>query len=187
MSFLRITSPSSYRPRQKITRVSPPGNSSSSSTTLSSPAESSLPISMDNQQLYEDPTMDDDVLDDEDPDDPASPVARGVIQDRRTCKSFNGEVVWPPKVETALIGALEALLPTTIENCVSKLNLFPDRNKFCSSWIKEKTGYERTPRQVGSRIQMLRQKWRGTDCKYQPTTAHPVLPICAPFAMTTTH
>lgn len=112
-----------------------------------------------------------------------NPIARTLAKERRTCKSFNGEVVWPPKVEAALVQglsvlfplrsslisylytALEALLPSAIQSCVSKANLFPDRNKFCANYIKDKTGYERTPRQVGSRIQMLRGKWRGSKCE----------------------
>jgi hypothetical protein len=32
-----------------------------------------------------------------------NPIARTLAKERRTCKSFNGEVVWPPKVEAALV------------------------------------------------------------------------------------
>lgn len=38
-----------------------------------------------------------------------NPIARTLAKERRTCKSFNGEVVWPPKVEAALVQGTSAL------------------------------------------------------------------------------
>ena len=40
-----------------------------------------------------------------------NPIARTLAKERRTCKSFNGEVVWPPKVEAALV---QGMFSTTL-------------------------------------------------------------------------
>jgi hypothetical protein len=89
---------------------------------------------------------------------PSTPIGDPSVNLKFTPKSS----MFLPRGEWGtFLQALEALLPSAIQSCVSKANLFPDRNKFCANFIKEKTGYERTPRQVGSRIQMLRGKWRG--------------------------
>ena len=33
----------------------------------------------------------------------SNPIAEALTKERRTCKSFNGEIVWPPRVEAALV------------------------------------------------------------------------------------
>ncbi|OCH88142.1 hypothetical protein OBBRIDRAFT_805572 [Obba rivulosa] len=65
------------------------------------------------------------------------------------------EVVWPPPLEAALIEGLENYVPAESKSARG-LGRFPMRNKFISEYILKKTGKHRTPKQVGSRIQQLR-------------------------------
>ncbi|KAG6919181.1 hypothetical protein DXG01_008479 [Tephrocybe rancida] len=66
----------------------------------------------------------------------------------------NGEAIWPPQVERVLLEGLKryqkyAWKPVADHRC-------PMRNKFIAEHIKKKTGAIRTPRQVSSRLQHLR-------------------------------
>lgn len=45
------------------------------------------------------------------------------------------------------------------------LGRFPMRNRFISDWIFEKTGKRRTAKQVGSRLQQLRDTCSGKRCE----------------------
>ncbi len=45
------------------------------------------------------------------------------------------------------------------------LGRFPMRNRFISDWIFEKTGKRRTAKQVGSRLQQLRDTCGGKRCE----------------------
>ncbi|TFK36637.1 TEA/ATTS domain family-domain-containing protein [Crucibulum laeve] len=76
---------------------------------------------------------------------------------RRSWKTLKGkgEAVWPPLLEAALIEALEKYQPDG-SRCNKILGRFPMRNRFISDYIYESTGKRRTPKQVGSRLQQLR-------------------------------
>ncbi|KAJ6580840.1 hypothetical protein B0H19DRAFT_1251125 [Mycena capillaripes] len=65
------------------------------------------------------------------------------------------ESVWSPLLESALVEALEKYRPT---NCLNTLLLrrFPKRNRFISDYIFSVTGTRRTAKQVGSRLQQMR-------------------------------
>lgn len=95
---------------------------------------------------------------------------------RKTWKSLKEkkEAVWPDYLEEALLEgkrdhfsltsslshrsttALERYRPTSSKD-PRALRRFPKRNAYISSFIKLKTGVLRTPKQVGSRLQQLRE------------------------------
>ncbi|RXW17910.1 hypothetical protein EST38_g7944 [Candolleomyces aberdarensis] len=85
---------------------------------------------------------------------------------RRSWKTLKGkaEAVWSPELEALLIEALEKYQynddhkPTTSKNGIR----FPYRNRFISDYIYEKTGKSRTHKQVGSRLQQLRDTCEDT-------------------------
>ncbi|KAJ3535353.1 hypothetical protein NMY22_g6529 [Coprinellus aureogranulatus] len=87
-------------------------------------------------------------------------IAQMQATGRRCWKTLNGkaEAVWGPELEAALIEALERYKPTEgREPRSSKHGIrFPYRNRFISQYIYEKTGKIRTHKQVGSRLQQLR-------------------------------
>ncbi|KAH9926629.1 uncharacterized protein BXZ73DRAFT_49381 [Epithele typhae] len=70
------------------------------------------------------------------------------------------EVVWPPHLEAALMEGLDKYTPAESKS-PRGLTRFPNRNKFISQYILEKTGETRTAKQVGSRIQQLRDTSAG--------------------------
>lgn len=107
---------------------------------------------------------------------PTQQSTRDVITKRRTWKTMKNdrELVWPPYLEAALIeGAvanlcaqarrfhlhfregLESYRPTGLSD-IRKLSRFPKRNAWISEYILKTTGKVRTSRQVGSRLQQLR-------------------------------
>ncbi|KAJ7868425.1 hypothetical protein B0H13DRAFT_1897137 [Mycena leptocephala] len=66
------------------------------------------------------------------------------------------EIVWPFRLETALLeGRIFTARPTVCKETVM-LGRYPGRNQFLSEYILNKTGEQRTPKQVGSRLQQLR-------------------------------
>ncbi|KAK0203174.1 hypothetical protein DFS33DRAFT_965440 [Desarmillaria ectypa] len=75
----------------------------------------------------------------------------------KTMKDQQNEAVWPPYIEAALLEALEKYRPhsANIKN-PKELRRFPKRNIFISNEILRKTGKRRTAKQVGSRLQQLR-------------------------------
>ncbi|KDR76000.1 hypothetical protein GALMADRAFT_457965 [Galerina marginata CBS 339.88] len=86
-------------------------------------------------------------------------AAQFVATGRRSWKTLKGkgEAVWPPLLEAALLEALEKYQPDCVGPKVDKtLGRFPMRNRFISDYIFETTGKRRTPKQVGSRLQQLR-------------------------------
>ncbi|PPQ67637.1 hypothetical protein CVT24_002858 [Panaeolus cyanescens] len=85
------------------------------------------------------------------------------ITGRRSWKTLKGkgEAVWPPIVEAALLEALESYQPDSVGfKSTKNLGRFPMRNRFISDYILEATGKHRTPKQVGSRLQQLRDTCR---------------------------
>ncbi|KAG6878281.1 hypothetical protein C0993_009639 [Termitomyces sp. T159_Od127] len=111
---------------------------------------------------------------------PASQIAgmaHTLVTGRKTWKTSKGknEAVWPAHIEAALFdGKIDLHLhmlsstadpnvPTALEKYrpassgdPKLLRRFPKRNRFISDHIKKVTGKERTPKQVGSRLQQLR-------------------------------
>ncbi|KAL0955042.1 hypothetical protein HGRIS_003960 [Hohenbuehelia grisea] len=87
----------------------------------------------------------------------ASPVQ---ITGRRTWKCLRGgqgEAVWPPTLEKALIEALHAYDGARLNFKDDKAHArFIKRNKFIADYINKVTGKSRTAKQVGSRLQQLR-------------------------------
>ncbi|KAI0776544.1 hypothetical protein BD413DRAFT_468258 [Trametes elegans] len=77
----------------------------------------------------------------------------------RVSKDKN-EVVWPPQLEAALIEGLEKYTPAESKS-PRGLSRFPNRNKFIAQYILQKTGQIRSAKQVGSRIQQLRDTSAG--------------------------
>ena len=113
-------------------------------------------------------------------------VFQSIVKGRKSWKTLRGgEVVWPPELEAALIeGARVYSYPLStilISNLCTSIGLenyqpddsretrllgrFPMRNRFISDWIFEKTGKRRTAKQVGSRLQQLRDTCGGKRCK----------------------
>ncbi|KAJ7315756.1 hypothetical protein DFH08DRAFT_790184, partial [Mycena albidolilacea] len=86
-----------------------------------------------------------------------SDALQAVLRRRKTWKSRGGEPIWPLDLEAALLegNSLEKYRP---EDCRETLMLgrFPRRNRFISDYIFNKTGKRRSPKQVGSRLQQLR-------------------------------
>ncbi|KAF9464907.1 hypothetical protein BDZ94DRAFT_1307621 [Collybia nuda] len=72
------------------------------------------------------------------------------------------EAVWPPHIETVLFEALHKYRPTSTGD-PRLLRRFPKRNRFISDHILKITGKVRTPKQVGSRLQQLRDTCREED------------------------
>ena len=112
---------------------------------------------------------------------------------RRSWKTLKGksEAVWPPHLEAALIEGLFFLSSENLSLLMSfslaleKYRLdylratkppgrFPMRNRFISDFIFQTTGKRRTPKQVGSRIQQLKDTCRGkpSPSSYRAHTRH---------------
>jgi transcriptional enhancer factor len=88
-------------------------------------------------------------------------VFQSIVKGRKSWKSLKGgEIVWPPELEAALIEGLENYQPDDSRE-TRLLGRFPMRNRFISDWIFEKTGKRRTAKQVGSRLQQLRDTCGG--------------------------
>ncbi|KAF8910555.1 hypothetical protein CPB84DRAFT_1763969 [Gymnopilus junonius] len=81
------------------------------------------------------------------------------VTGRRSYKTLKGkaEAVWPPALEAALLKALELYEPEKVGSRSGRAAVrYPMRNKFISDYIFEVTNKKRTPKQVGSRLQQLR-------------------------------
>ncbi|OSC98315.1 hypothetical protein PYCCODRAFT_1004357 [Trametes coccinea BRFM310] len=102
-------------------------------------------------------------------------VAKKILAGRkcyRVSKTSN-EVVWPPLLEEALIEGLEKYEPA-VSKSPRGLSRFPNRNKFIAQYILQKTGQIRTAKQVGSRIQQLRDTAAGKHSESRSGLLHPV-------------
>jgi len=115
-------------------------------------------------------------------------VFQSIVKGRKSWKSLKGgEIVWPPELEAALIeGKFWQFVLGSTTDCRPKspsipglenyqpddsretrlLGRFPMRNRFISDWIFEKTGKRRTAKQVGSRLQQLRDTCGGKKRMY---------------------
>ncbi|KAI0827628.1 TEA/ATTS domain family-domain-containing protein [Trametes gibbosa] len=96
-----------------------------------------------------------------------------IVTGRKCWKTMKGkgEVVWPPYLEAALVEGLEKYQP--VESRTSRsFGRFPMRNKFISDYIFNVTGKRRTPKQVGSRLQQLRDTTEGKRILQQLSSKH---------------
>ncbi|KAJ7769763.1 hypothetical protein B0H14DRAFT_2967263 [Mycena olivaceomarginata] len=90
-------------------------------------------------------------------------VLHSVLRIRKIRKtSREGETVWPLDLEAALLEGLEVYQPVDSRE-TRMLGRFPRRNRFISDYIFDKTGIRRSPKQVGSRLQQLRESCEGTQ------------------------
>ncbi|KAF7345424.1 TEA domain-containing protein [Mycena venus] len=90
-------------------------------------------------------------------------VLQSVFRVRKTWKTIRGgETVWPLDLEAALLEGLEKYQPDDSRE-TRMLGRFPRRNRFISDYIFDKTGKRRSPKQVGSRLQQLRESCGGTQ------------------------
>ncbi|KAK0209501.1 hypothetical protein IW262DRAFT_510324 [Armillaria fumosa] len=87
----------------------------------------------------------------------APEVFQTIYNGRKSWKALRGgEMVWPAELEAALIEGLEQYQPDASRE-TRFLGRFPMRNRFISEYIFRKTGRRRTAKQVGSRLQQLRE------------------------------
>ncbi|KAL0570670.1 hypothetical protein V5O48_011294 [Marasmius crinis-equi] len=84
-----------------------------------------------------------------------------LLKNRKTWKTLkaNKECVWSPDTEAALIEGLEKYRPASQTDPLT-LKRFPKRNRWISEHIMRVTGKLRSPKQVGSRLQQLRDTCR---------------------------
>uniref|UniRef100_A0A0W0FUD5 TEA domain-containing protein n=1 Tax=Moniliophthora roreri TaxID=221103 RepID=A0A0W0FUD5_MONRR len=83
-------------------------------------------------------------------------VFRDVVKGRKSWKTMKGgEMVWSPELEAALLEGLASYQPDDSRE-TRLLGRFPMRNRYISAYIYQKTGKHRTAKQVGSRLQQLR-------------------------------
>ncbi|KAJ7173177.1 hypothetical protein C8R46DRAFT_1082157 [Mycena filopes] len=130
-------------------RYTTPSSSSSCSSTPSSPSsERSPPLA--NKTSW--PNLQSQTTEE---------VLQSVIRVRKTWKTFRGgETVWPLELEAALLEGLEQYQPDDSRE-TRMLGRYPRRNRFISDYIFEKTGKRRSAKQVGSRLQQLRESCGG--------------------------
>ncbi|KAI0319285.1 hypothetical protein OF83DRAFT_1170358 [Amylostereum chailletii] len=95
-------------------------------------------------------------------DDRTRDAVQTIVAGRKSWKTLKGkgEAVWPPYLEAALVEALDRYRPETSRSTRS-LSRFPNRNRFISDYIFHVTGKRRTAKQVGSRLQQLRDTCGG--------------------------
>ncbi|PPR07739.1 hypothetical protein CVT24_003737 [Panaeolus cyanescens] len=91
----------------------------------------------------------------------SDPLATGQTTGRKTWKMTKSkkEAVWPQHLESALLKGLRKYKPASTKDPRHLLR-FPRRNRFISEYIYETTGRVRTAKQVGSRLQQLRETCR---------------------------
>ncbi|KIK60284.1 hypothetical protein GYMLUDRAFT_73755 [Collybiopsis luxurians FD-317 M1] len=88
-------------------------------------------------------------------------VFREVVKSRKSWKTLKGgKVVWPLHLEAALLQGLSLYKPDNSRETLL-LGRFPMRNRFISEYIYKTTGEVRTAKQVGSRLQQLRDTCGG--------------------------
>jgi transcriptional enhancer factor len=116
-------------------------------------------------------------------------VFQSIVKGRKSWKTLRGgEIVWPPELEAALLEGqltlsniscqylsnyyvgLEAYQPDDSRE-TRLLGRFPMRNRFISDYIFHKTAKRRTAKQVGSRLQQLRDTCGGKRRTYSHSNA----------------
>ncbi|KAJ7192593.1 hypothetical protein GGX14DRAFT_479957 [Mycena pura] len=80
-----------------------------------------------------------------------------VLQSRKLYKTQDsGRAIWPLQLEAALVEGLARFRPQACRETLM-LGRFPGRNQFIARHIASRTGQWRSPKQVGSRLQQLRE------------------------------
>lgn len=95
-------------------------------------------------------------------DDSVSPIEMVPMSNRSRLRKVDakGQLVWPFELEAVLIAGLRKYHATTYRPRPSaSRNL--NRNKLVSEYIETMTGLKRTTKQIASRIQVLRESWKG--------------------------
>ncbi|THU89407.1 hypothetical protein K435DRAFT_781626 [Dendrothele bispora CBS 962.96] len=93
-------------------------------------------------------------------------VFRSVFKGRKCWKTQKGgEMVWPPELEAALLEGLAKYQPDNSRETVL-LGRYPMRNRFISEYILRTTGKHRTAKQVGSRLQQLRDTCNAKELQH---------------------
>ncbi|KAF7373011.1 TEA domain-containing protein [Mycena sanguinolenta] len=98
----------------------------------------------------------------------AKDVFQSVLHVRKSWKTLpGGEAIWPPALEAALIEGKTFPLKHSLEHyqpddCreTRMLGRFPMRNCFIAEYIFRTTGKRRSAKQVGSRLQQIRDSCR---------------------------
>ncbi|KAG6877569.1 hypothetical protein C0993_005983 [Termitomyces sp. T159_Od127] len=102
-------------------------------------------------------------------------VFQSIVKGRKSWKTLRGgEIVWPPELEAALLEGLAAYQPDDSRE-TRLLGRFPMRNRFISDFIFNKTGTRRSAKQVGSRLQQLRDTCGGKKRTTIPLREDPLL------------
>ncbi|KAI9573174.1 hypothetical protein HD554DRAFT_2059548 [Boletus coccyginus] len=85
-----------------------------------------------------------------------------ILRSRKTWKTLKGksEAVWPPYLEATMLKALQDYEPADSRE-TRILGRYPRRNRFISDYIHSTTGKYRSAKQVGSRLQQLRDTPEG--------------------------
>lgn len=124
----------------------------------------------------------------------ARDVFQTILKGRRSWKTLrDGDLVWPPDLEAALLEGLESYVPDDSRE-TRLLGRFPRRNRFISDYIFQATGKTRTPKQVGSRLQQLRDTTGGKHLlkllcpsrrdldQYRDTCGSPTSPFASDYS-----
>ncbi|KAH0829026.1 hypothetical protein J3R83DRAFT_2480 [Lanmaoa asiatica] len=87
-----------------------------------------------------------------------------VLKSRKSWKTLKGrsEAVWPPHLEATMLKALQEYEPNDSRE-TRMLGRYPMRNRFISDYIHRVTGKYRSAKQVGSRLQQLRDTPEGRE------------------------
>ncbi|KAG6382084.1 hypothetical protein JVT61DRAFT_722 [Boletus reticuloceps] len=87
-----------------------------------------------------------------------------VLRNRKNWKTLKGksEAVWPPYLEATMLMALQEYEPDDSRE-TRMLGRYPMRNRFISDYIHSTTGKYRSAKQVGSRLQQLRDTSEGRE------------------------
>lgn len=120
-------------------------SSSSTDSTTSSSCGSSPPRPISSSQSMED-------------------ILRTILNVRRSWKTLKGntEPVWPPYLEVTMLKGLHEYKPIDSRE-TQILGRFPMRNRFISEYIYQKTGKYRSSKQIGSRLQQIRDTSEGRE------------------------
>ncbi|KAL4079034.1 hypothetical protein J3A83DRAFT_4086284 [Scleroderma citrinum] len=91
-------------------------------------------------------------------------ILHAILNTRKSWKTLKGqaEAVWPPYLEATMLKALQEYVPEDSRE-TRILGRFPMRNRFISDYIYRTTGKYRSPKQVGSRLQQLRDTVEGRE------------------------
>ncbi|KAG8220469.1 hypothetical protein J3R82DRAFT_3164 [Butyriboletus roseoflavus] len=87
-----------------------------------------------------------------------------MLKGRKSWKTLKGqsEAVWPPYLEATMLKALQEYEPDDSRE-TRMLGRYPMRNRFISDYIHNTTGKYRSAKQVGSRLQQLRDTPEGRE------------------------